>query len=140
MADKFQAAAAANTLKPFIGRSQLACLRECCKGEEQEFFFQKLVDLETIVTTMPVTYEQDGKGDEAMVFLHYFMGGMDWWIIERDIDNDGLGQQQAFGLTDLGYGAELGYISIDELIANGVELDLHWTPKPLKDVKAGRSA
>jgi hypothetical protein len=31
---------------------------------------------------------------------------------------------------------ELGYISIEELVANGIELDLYWTPKTLAEVKA----
>jgi hypothetical protein len=38
-------------------------------------------------------------------------------------------------LADLGYGAELGYISIEELIKNSVEIDLHWKPITLKELK-----
>ena len=47
----------------------------------------------------------------------------------------GEGQIQAFGLANLGYGAELGYICIKELIEHGIELDLYWTPKTLGEVK-----
>ena len=61
----------------------------------------------------------DGKGDDAVVYLHYFRGGMDWYITEKDMEEE---QHQAFGLADLGYGGELGYISIQELIDNGVSL------------------
>jgi hypothetical protein len=35
------------------------------------------------------------------------------------------------GAANLGYGAELGYISLPELLAAGAELDLHFTPRPL---------
>jgi hypothetical protein len=35
-----------------------------------------------------------------------------------------------------GYEPELGYISIEELLENGAELDLHWTPKPFSKIKA----
>jgi len=58
---------------------------------------------------------------------------MDWYITERDMETD---QLQAFGLANLGYGGELGYISIEELKSSNVEIDLHWTPKTLREVKA----
>lgn len=32
-------------------------------------------------------------------------------------------------------GAELGYISIAEIVRSGVELDLYWTPKTLAEVR-----
>ena len=44
-------------------------------------------------------------------------------------------QHQAFGLADLGMGAELGYISIVELLENGAELDLHFVPRTLEQIK-----
>ena len=86
---------------------------------------------------MPQTYEQDGKGDRAIVYLHYFYGGMDWYITEKDANQDGEGQRQAFGLVNLGYGAELGYINLAELCAQPrIELDLYWAPRPLADVRS----
>ena len=80
---------------------------------------------------MPRGYEQDGKGDSAIAYLHYFTGSCDWYITERDTTDE---QHQAFGLADLGYGPELGYISVQELIENGAELDLYFEPKPLKEI------
>jgi hypothetical protein len=46
--------------------------------------------------------------------------------VEKDADPDHVGQMQAFGIADLGMGAELGYISIPELLENGAELDLYF--------------
>ena len=63
---------------------------------------------------MHKVYEQGGKGDAAIVHLHYFTSSGDWYITERDTS---VAQHQAFGSADLGYGPELGYISIAELIA-----------------------
>lgn len=34
--------------------------------------------------TTPDLYEQDGKGDAAIVYAHYFVGGCDWLITEYD--------------------------------------------------------
>ena len=137
--------AAIPTLRQFIGRSQLSALGDACRGEERQWFKNRLVTLADQIANMPQTYAQDGLGDAAVAHLHYFKGGGDWYILERDSDpanesggHDG--QIQAFGLADLGYGSELGYISIAELIAAGVELDLHFTPQTLAQLKNTRQA
>lgn len=120
-------------INKFLSVSQRFAISDACSGEEGEYFLDKLQALQKLIDTMPKTYEQDGKGDDAIVYLHYFRGGMDWYITERDMEDE---QLQAFGLADLGYGGELGYISIQELIDNNVELDLYWEPKTLREVKA----
>ena len=58
-----------------------------------------------------------------------FSPSMDWYITERDMEED---QLQAFGMIN----NEIGYISIEGLINNGVELDYHWTPVTLKVLKS----
>ncbi len=127
-------------LSKFIGSQQLSAIQSAMRGEEHAFFFEKIADLELLVSTMPKTYDQDGMGDEAIVSLHYFRGGADWYITERDSDPDGSGQLQAFGLADLfGDGGELGYISIPEILAVGAELDFYFTPTTLGSVRQKRS-
>lgn len=124
-------------LRFFIGRNQLAVMADCCRGEEGPWFVQKFIDMHHTITTMPKVYGQDGLGEEAVVHLHYFKSGCDWYITERDTSG---AQLQAFGLADLfNDGGELGYISIAELIGCGVEFDLHWQPKTLREVRAYRS-
>lgn len=139
---KLEAVAALKTLRGFIGNSQLHAIGDACRSEEKQFFFDKAVALADLVSTMPKTYEQDGLGDAAIVSLHYFSGSCDWYITEKDCDPDGEGQIQAFGYANLGDDecAELGYISIVELIGAGVELDLHFTPCTLGQVRAKAAA
>lgn len=128
---------ALETVKPFVPRVQFLCLVDGLRGEERTFFREKLRYLEMTINTMPVTYQQSELGEQAVVHLHYFVGGCDWWITEKDMEG---GTQQAFGLVDLGHGAELGYISIDELVSvRGMDVDLHWEPKTLAQVKAERA-
>lgn len=127
---------ASRTLDKFMSPMQLETMKDNLSGEESQFFVDKLVQMAELVSTMPKTYEQDGKGDGAIVSLHYFINSCDWYITERDIEED---QLQAFGLANLGFGGELGYISISELITLNVELDLHFTPKTLREVKQERS-
>ena len=125
---------AVRTVKDYVSDSQLEAMGDGVRGEEGEFFKTLFVKLAETITNMPVTYKTDGQGDEAIVHLHYFRGNMDWYITEKDVGDE---QIQAFGLADLGMGhPELGYISIEELVDNGIELDLYWTPKTLAELKA----
>ena len=75
-------------------------------------------------------YEQEGKGEAAIVCLYYFIGNCNWYIIEKDSEEE---QLQVFGIADLGYGPEYGYISIEELLENGVELDFHYEPRTVAE-------
>ncbi|PSJ15980.1 DUF2958 domain-containing protein [Nitrosomonas supralitoralis] len=120
-------------LKNFIGAAQLAAVGSLIRGEEGQFFTDKLIEIANIIQTMPKTYDQDGMGDKAIAYLHYFKGSGDWYITEKDMEDD---QMQAFGLADIfGDGGELGYINIEEMIQHGVELDFHWTPKTLGQIR-----
>lgn len=129
-----EAAAAAGKIKNFISGVELEVIGNACRGDEREFFKTKLVELANTVETMPTTYQTDGQGDQAVAHLHYFSRDCDWYITERDCEEE---QLQAFGLACI-WEEELGYISIAELLAAGAELDLYWTPKTLSEIKAER--
>lgn len=109
----------------FLSPVQFACIHHGINGEERQFFIDKVAEYSKRISEMPTVL--DRKPKEPTYYLHYFFGGGDWYIQEKDIESED-GQIQAFGLANLGYGAELGYISIKELVENGVELDLHFTP------------
>ncbi len=126
--------AALSTLRQFINSAQLSVLGSNCRGEEGQYFKDKLCSLADTVSKMPRPYQTDEQGDSAIAHLRYFgPGKMEWYITERD---SSIKQHQAFGLCNIGYGAELEYVSIAELIENGVELDLHFTPCTLAEIKA----
>lgn len=136
---KNQAIEAMPSVIPFLSRSQLAAMADGCRGEEKEFFMQKFIGLAQQINTMPVTYEQDAMGDQAIVHLHYFLNGSDWYITEKDVDG---GIQQAFGYAVLGgndQAAELGYISIEEITRHGGELNLYFMPCTLAEIKTKRT-
>jgi hypothetical protein len=123
-----------NLLKHFIPPHQFELILDLMKGEEGAFFKTKLDDLTTVITNMPNPGETDGMGDQALVHLHYFYGGCDWWLTEKDNTDE---QHQAFGFVNLGDpdNAELGYISLPELFSVNAELDLYWTPVLLEQIK-----
>lgn len=120
--------AALNSIKHFINRNQYRSIADAMRGEEKVFFIDKARLLADIINGMAESYEQDGKGMDATAYLHYFSGSHDWYITEKDSQS---GTRQAFGWADLGQGGELGYISIDELTRNNIELNLHFDPTPL---------
>lgn len=123
----------------FIGQAQLKVLSDGLRGEEWEGIADLILNAWKRIKEMPQTYETSEWGAEkTMCELHYFRGNYDAWITEKDM---GANQQwtpvtqqlQAFGLIDMGE-PEVGYISIVDLLQNGFELDLHWTPKSLAEV------
>ena len=126
--------AAYRTIKGLIPKRQARTIADLMAGEEGEWFETRLIELAAIIDGMPKVYEQDGKGDQAMVYLHYFTGGCDWWITEKDSEAE---QHQAYGYADIGYGAEQGYISLVELMAHpSMEIDLHFTPCTVAELVA----
>ena len=139
---KRDAQIAINKLKGFIGPAQIAAVKQGIRGEEQQFFFDKVVELATIIEFMPKLAEQGKPAEEMMIYLHYFAGGQaNFYIMEKDVgwegDTASHFQSQTFGLADLfGDGGELGYISIPEIFANGGELDFYFQPRTLAQLRA----
>ena len=88
---------------------------------------------------LPDLYSQDGKGYDAVAVVHYFSPytGGDWYGPEFD------GEDTFFGLVR-GFETELGYFSLRELSETmvslgstkvpAIERDLHWTPRPLREL------
>lgn len=123
-----------STLTHFISASQLCALQSNLNGEEREYFLSLLDDWEDKILHMPKPYETTEQGIAAPVSLHYFKGGSDWYIVEKDSSEE---QLQAFGYACLNgdkINAEMGYINIEELIKYGVEFDLYWKPTALRNV------
>jgi hypothetical protein len=125
MNTRTDAANALLRLHDFIGTAQRITIAEATKGEEAQFFIDKIMEIDNVVKTMPRLYAQDGKGEEAIVYLHYFVGGCDWFISEIPAIGE---DDEAFGLCRISE-QELGYVYIPEITLNGAELDLHWEPK-----------
>lgn len=133
---KMQMVMAAPNIKPYLSRLQYITLFAACGGEEKDFFMEKIIELAHLIVSIPVTYAQDGLGESALAYLHYFHGGSDWYITEKDVVD---GVTQAYGYAVLNGDhelAECGYISITELVHNQVELDLHFTPCSLAVIKS----
>ena len=82
----------------------------------------------------PQLYKQENEKD-PMVFAKFFFpyGAGVWLMLELDKDDD-----TAFGFVSLGLGEhcdELGYFSIKELQANGIERDVCFEPMKLSEAK-----
>jgi len=123
-------------LRKFVSGSQIEALMHLIRSEEREAGLEIVDNLINTIKTMPKTYETEKiKTEDKIVYLHYFKGGSDFYIVERDKE---VIQHHAFGYSILNQDyemAEWGYISIVELIQNNVELDFYWTPKKFSEVK-----
>ena len=118
----------------FINPNQRTAMLSNCYGEDGAFFVDKFKSLGNLIEGMPVTHAQDGKGKNAIAYLHYFIGNCDWYVTEKDIEG---GVLQAFGFHLLDGNLDKGrfrYINISELLLVGAELDLHFTPKTLNEI------
>ncbi len=119
---------------------QRFALKELIKGEEGAFFVERLVAIKKRIEQMHQTYGQSGAED-PVAHLKYFGGPVTAYITEKDKGENGdwtadVDQMQAFGqICILPNYPELGYVSIQELIENGIELDLHFEPTALSALK-----
>ncbi len=122
-------------LRKFVSTFEYESLSDMMMGEEKEAGFEILDRVGAILETMPSTYDTENiPVEQKIVFLHYFKGGSDWYIVEKDKLPV---QRQAFGYAILNgdeMNGEWGYISIMELIMANVELDFYWDPKPFGEV------
>jgi hypothetical protein len=86
---------------------------------------------------LPEYNSQDKKGKEAVAYLHYFYGGSDWYVTEKDT------HPYCYGFAILNgdmMNAEFGSMSFDEFIRNGkVELDFHWEPNTINEALGKKS-
>jgi hypothetical protein len=122
-------------LEDFIGKWQFAALKKLTKeSDEKSHFIDKLDEISHIIATMP-TVEDDC---DKVCYLHYIIGGnSDCYILQKDCVL-GEAQLQAFGYTCLNGDfemAEMGYVSIKELLENEAQLDLYFSPTPLKTIQ-----
>ncbi|OCX72460.1 hypothetical protein A6M27_01105 [Acidithiobacillus thiooxidans] len=134
-----------DTVRHFLGDRQALATDQLLRDKEGKAFYgDKMQELNNIIMDMPQSYETDGKSDaEKVAALRYFgPGNAQFFIIEKDRgdpENEGSGfprQKQAFGLADLGEGApEMGYINIEEITRAGAQLDYHFTPRNLLEIK-----
>ena len=135
-------------IQHFISGNQVKVLQDIFKGEESKFVFDIARILSGIIQNMPASYETESiDTPDKIVYLHYFHGGSDWYIIEKDKGNPeddaeaGLivgGQYQAFGYVILNgdtQNSEWGNVNIQELIENDVEIDFHFEPIKFSELK-----
>ena len=133
-------------LTKFMSKQQRSCIYHLLNSEEDKYFLEAIERILFIIRETPKTYEtRKVTAKDKIVRLHYFYANYDAWIVERDLGDEGQmepageGEQiQAYGLASF-FGvkeSEWGYISIQEIIENGGELDLNFVPKTVAELKA----
>jgi hypothetical protein len=122
-----------------MSKEQQKVFEEALRGEEKEFFSEKLEEFKKNWSDMPNIHGQEHKSDEAIAYLHYFKNDFHIYLTERDPES-----LEVFGLMGRIGGdqdREKGYQSIENIREAGFELDLHFTPATLNAImEAEKSA
>ena len=86
-----------------------------------------------ISSKIPNLYEQEGKGEDAVVYVKFFLPGTRWTWYATEFNTKDI----FFGWVKSGISPdfdELGYFSLSELKEVNIERDLYFEPKPLKEI------
>lgn len=115
-------------LQELMPKHQQQYLRELSEEGRKELT-PVIQELEQQVKTIKKSQENSSV---KMVKAHYFYAGSDWYVTEY------MGNGEVYGyalLNDDVQMSEWGYMSIAEFNDVGrVEMDFHWTPKPMDEV------
>ncbi len=126
----------AQVLATYMGHPQWVVLQSLMDGSEESGFFKEIAaHLRRSVEAMPAAGGQRLDEEAPMVYLHYFLGASDVWVLEK-AEGGGVEQVFAFSLLNGDHQmAELGSVDLSELLPVGFELDFHFEPKPLSEVR-----
>jgi hypothetical protein len=133
---KQQALVAARVLRPYMSRGQMIVLTTASHGGEGIFALELFVKMASNVEAMPSVLVNGQDGANAEAHLHYFYGGSDWYILEKNWDG---GVDRAYGFVVLNgdmQNAEYGYVDIGDLVARGANLDLYFKTQTIAEVLA----
>ncbi len=124
-----------DALLPFLSCEQAIAVKyKIFNGSGAELVKQVRAMAER-VGTMPVSYGQDGKGDETVHYLRYSRAGLEFYVTEKDAEGDGV--QGAFGCFVFRgkHSGEYGLINIADLVRDGYQLDFGFVPTTLAGLK-----
>ena len=115
-----------------VPRQQIGVLMEMDDPTESR---DMLLNVVKAYKHIPSLYKQDGKGYNAVAYLHYFVGGVDWWVTEYDKSTG-----EMFGLTNLNNEWELTYFNVSFFKDNDLsplqkpELDFYFKFKTINEI------
>jgi ppGpp synthetase/RelA/SpoT-type nucleotidyltranferase len=124
-----------NSLEKIVPKNMLLSIKETkesWKRGDSDDIFEHYENLIEGYREIPTLYFQDEKGKNAIVYLHYFSGGSDWYITELDKENnEGFGYVILNGDTQ---NSEFGYINMNELANSNINIDLYWSFQTLNEI------
>lgn len=131
------------TIKPFMSETQMTALIDAIAVEKSKGWGAAqgkryfAGDLAKSIKAMPATDKQRCNLDDMIVYLHYTLGGSNWYITERGAGMMATCFAVLEGLEDC---AELGYVDIRELHEVGAELLMYTTIRTLAKAKKAAKA
>ena len=83
-----------------------------------------------ILGQIPKLLAQDGKGEDAIAYVKFFIGSFTWYGTEYE-SNEFFGKVYSHLCPD----GELGYFRMEDLLFVNVERDLNFKPTKLSECK-----
>jgi len=123
------------SLEKIVPKNMLLSIKETKESWERgdsDDVFEHYENLIEGYREIPNLYFQDEKGKNAVVYLHYFYGGSDWYITELDKETN-----EAYGYAILNgdtQNSAFGYMSLSEFTDSIVDLDLYWSFQTLNEI------
>lgn len=117
-----------------------AAARERKKARAEKLRGHAFMPPKSVLKAIPRIHgTENQKTSDVTAHIHYFAGRCNWYITEYDPETG-----EAFGVADLGYGPELGYMSLTEMegtIAETgqglpivIERDCYWSKQRLGEI------
>lgn len=113
-------------IQPYISNRQKIELVSLMSGDTKFSIEQLMTALEDRIEKMPMMYKED-MDEPLFAYLHYFQDEKHWYILEKDAHGvmaDCFGYRVDPEMNIY----EFCYVSITELVRNGVKIDLDFTP------------
>lgn len=129
------AVAAVPLVRKFAPPSQMREIIAGTQGDEREKFLGILADFGDRIFRMPAASGDkapplDAEGEIAQ--LHYRVGRYNWYLTRKGSENPV--ENAVVFVTAPGVRESIGFISVQEILASGGELDLSFKPQRLSKI------
>lgn len=128
------AVAAVPLVRKFVPPSQMREIIAGTQGDEREKYLGILADFGNRIYRMPASGEKAPplEAEDEIAQLHYRVGRYNWYLTRKGPMNPV--ENAVVFVTAPGVRESIGFISVQEILASGGELDLGFKPQRLSKI------
>lgn len=126
------AVAAVPLVRKFTPPSQMREIIAGTQGVERDKYLKILADFGNRIFNMPASGAKAAPLADEIAQLHYRVGLYNWYVTRKGPENPV--ENAVVFVTAPGVTESIGFISVQEILASGGELDLSFKPQPLSKI------